>query len=102
MQPYTSEYLEKYYETEYHNICKCKKYEYEQIAGLDDCCRNFNKIVLNDGTFFPNYRLYKQCKNYGGTQRNRPVKPTSELIFGENLISNILTNGGKEKVLIRN
>lgn len=79
-----SECLEKYYETEYHDIYKCKKCEYEQIAVLDVCCRNPNKIVVNDATFFPNYRLYEQCKNCGGTQRNFPVKQTTDIdIRGE-------------------
>ncbi|MBW1619032.1 MULTISPECIES: HNH endonuclease [Empedobacter] len=76
--------LEKYYEAEYHDIYRCKNCEYEEIKRSDECCRNPNKIVVNDVKFFPNFRLYEQCKNCGGAKRNFPVKYTSDIdIRGE-------------------
>lgn len=44
--------LEKYYEAEYHDIYRCKNCEYEEIKRSDECCRNPNKIVVNDVKFF--------------------------------------------------
>ncbi|UMQ41623.1 MULTISPECIES: hypothetical protein [unclassified Chryseobacterium] len=79
-----SEEVEKYYETEYHDIYKCGNCGCEEIKLSDDCCRNPNKIVVNDAKFFPNFRLYEQCKNCGGTKRNFPVKYTPDIdIRGE-------------------
>jgi hypothetical protein len=67
----------------------------EEIKLSDDCCRNPNKIVVNDAKFFPNFRLYEQCKNCGGTKRNFPVKYTPDIDIRENLIWNVLKNGKK-------
>ncbi|OCA77556.1 hypothetical protein BBI01_03660 [Chryseobacterium artocarpi] len=69
----------KYYESDFHNIYKCKSCDYEEIIKIDDCCRNPNKIIVNDPNFFPNFRLYEQCINCGGTKRNFPLKHTKDI-----------------------
>lgn len=80
----TNGVLQKFYEAEYHDIYICTTCEYEEIVRFDECCRNPNKVVVNDIKFFPNFRLYEQCINCGGARRNFPVKYTSEVdIRGE-------------------
>lgn len=76
--------LEKFYEIEYHDIYQCKECLHQEIIRIDDCCRKPFKIVVNDTSFFPNFRLYEQCRNCGGTKRNFPVKYTKDIeIRGE-------------------
>ena len=79
-----SENLVLLYETEFHDIYKCCNCEFEQIEKIEDCCRNPFIIIVNDSSFMPNYRLYRQCVRCGGCKRNFPVKYTSDIdIDGE-------------------
>ncbi|SEH31559.1 HNH endonuclease [Chryseobacterium culicis] len=76
--------LKHYYETEFHDIFQCKECQYQEIVRFDECCRDPFKIVVNDNSFSPNFRLYDQCKNCGGTKRNFPLKYTKDIeIRGE-------------------
>lgn len=71
--------LEKFYEIKYHDIYQCQDCQHQEIMRLDDCYRDPFKIVVNDTSFFPNFRLYEQCKNCGGAKRNFPLKYTKDI-----------------------
>ncbi len=71
--------LQKLYEIKFHDIYQCQDCQYQEIIRLDDCCRDPFKIVVNDTSFFPNFRLYEQCKNCGEAKRNFPLKYTKNI-----------------------
>lgn len=76
--------LKLFYETDFHDIYICNNCEFQIVKKFDDCCQNPDLIVVNDVKFFPNFRLYHQCRKCGGAKRNFPLKYTAEIeIRGE-------------------
>ncbi|MCT3845067.1 HNH endonuclease [Elizabethkingia anophelis] len=71
--------MQNYYSTEFHDIRICNNCQFQTIQRFDDCCENPDQIIVNDASFFPNFRLYKQCRNCGGAKRNFPLKYTDDI-----------------------
>jgi ribosomal protein L37AE/L43A len=64
----------KLYETDYFDIYECPSCKKQSIVDIDDCCRNPNKIIVEDLSKLPHRKLYYQCKNCGGiVNKNKPL-----------------------------
>ena len=64
----------KLYETDYFDIYECPSCKKQNIVDIDDCCRNPNKIIVEDLSKLPHRKLYCQCKNCGGiVNKNKPL-----------------------------
>ena len=64
----------KLYETDYFDIYECPSCKKQNIVDIDDCCRNPNKIIVEDLSKLPHRKLYYKCKNCGGiVNKNKPL-----------------------------
>ena len=64
----------KLYETDYFDIYECPSCKKQNIVDIDDCCRNPNKIIVEDLSKLQHRKLYYQCKNCGGiVNKNKPL-----------------------------